>query len=342
MVKLIAPDDEDYFVLKPKHSGFYSTTLETLLAYLKAKTLILTGIAGNSCVLFTASDAFMRDYYLYRALGLHRLHRPRGQRLRPQADARGARRRHDAVDRARPGSAPCPGPARLTRPIPSLDSRGTSVASVPGRHGGFMMRCDVAPRRPPSAARRGSSAHARGRRAWRASLCAGRGTVRGSVCAGPAGQLRYSVSPRSPSVSARSWARRWSASTSIRRAVRRSSAPRRAWPPYQPTTNRVYVRGWLGVVHPCGWPGLPLARHRRLCRSPTPTESAYLAVTAAFRDRLRGFLTTLLDIHEAAATGRLDDVASADLSALAWTSLLLVRLSPVRGLRCAWIGTTRP
>jgi nicotinamidase-related amidase len=64
MVKLIAPDDDDYFVLKPKHSGFYSTTLETLLAYLKATTLILTGIAGNSCVLFTASDAFMRDYFL--------------------------------------------------------------------------------------------------------------------------------------------------------------------------------------------------------------------------------------------------------------------------------------
>lgn len=64
MVRLIAPDDDDYFVLKPKHSGFYSTTLETLLAYLKARTLILTGIAGNSCILFTASDAFMRDYYL--------------------------------------------------------------------------------------------------------------------------------------------------------------------------------------------------------------------------------------------------------------------------------------
>jgi nicotinamidase-related amidase len=65
MVKLIAPDAEDYFVLKPKHSGFYSTTLETLLAYLQARTLILTGIAGNSCVLFTASDAFMRDYFLF-------------------------------------------------------------------------------------------------------------------------------------------------------------------------------------------------------------------------------------------------------------------------------------
>jgi nicotinamidase-related amidase len=64
MVEAVVPDDEDYFVLKPKHSGFYSTTLDTLLAYLKTSTLILTGIAGNSCVLFTANDAFMRDYYL--------------------------------------------------------------------------------------------------------------------------------------------------------------------------------------------------------------------------------------------------------------------------------------
>jgi nicotinamidase-related amidase len=64
MVELVTPDAEDYFVLKPKHSGFYSTTLDTLLAYLKASTLIITGIAGNSCVLFTASDAFMRDYHL--------------------------------------------------------------------------------------------------------------------------------------------------------------------------------------------------------------------------------------------------------------------------------------
>jgi nicotinamidase-related amidase len=64
MVELVTPDDEDYFVLKPKHSGFYSTTLDTLLAYLQASTLIVTGIAGNSCVLFTANDAYMRDYYL--------------------------------------------------------------------------------------------------------------------------------------------------------------------------------------------------------------------------------------------------------------------------------------
>src|SRR3954452_25219287 len=64
MVEIIKPEEDDYFVLKPKHSGFYSTTLDTLLAYLKASTLIITGVAGNSCVLFTASDAFMRDYHL--------------------------------------------------------------------------------------------------------------------------------------------------------------------------------------------------------------------------------------------------------------------------------------
>ncbi len=64
VAKILQPDEEDYFVLKPKHSGFFSSTLETLLRYLGAETLILTGIAGNYCVLFTANDAYMRDYNL--------------------------------------------------------------------------------------------------------------------------------------------------------------------------------------------------------------------------------------------------------------------------------------
>jgi Amidases related to nicotinamidase len=64
MVELLRPDEDDYFVLKPKHSAFFSTTLETLLSYLNVKTVILTGVAGNICVLFTANDAYMRDYYL--------------------------------------------------------------------------------------------------------------------------------------------------------------------------------------------------------------------------------------------------------------------------------------
>jgi nicotinamidase-related amidase len=62
LVMALRPAENDYFVLKPKHSGFFATTLETLLRYLGARRLILTGIAGNLCVLFTAHDAFMRDY----------------------------------------------------------------------------------------------------------------------------------------------------------------------------------------------------------------------------------------------------------------------------------------
>ena len=64
-VELLLPDEDDYFVLKPKHSGFYSTSLDLLLNHLTATNLILTGIAGNNCVLFTANDAYMRDFKLF-------------------------------------------------------------------------------------------------------------------------------------------------------------------------------------------------------------------------------------------------------------------------------------
>jgi nicotinamidase-related amidase len=64
IAQLLKPDDDDYFVLKPKHSGFFSTTLDLLLQYLGAQRLILTGFATNNCVLFTANDAYLRDYKL--------------------------------------------------------------------------------------------------------------------------------------------------------------------------------------------------------------------------------------------------------------------------------------
>ena len=64
VAELLTPDEDDYFVLKPKHSGFQFTTLDVLLAHLGAETLILTGVAGNFCVLFTAHDAYMRDFRL--------------------------------------------------------------------------------------------------------------------------------------------------------------------------------------------------------------------------------------------------------------------------------------
>jgi nicotinamidase-related amidase len=64
VVELLKPDEDDYFVLKPKHSGFFSTTLDMLLEYLGTRAVILTGIAANICVLFTANDAYMRDFHL--------------------------------------------------------------------------------------------------------------------------------------------------------------------------------------------------------------------------------------------------------------------------------------
>ena len=63
-VEQFRPVDDDYFILKPKHSGFFATGLDTLLAYLGTRRVILTGVAGNICVLFTANDVYMRDLAL--------------------------------------------------------------------------------------------------------------------------------------------------------------------------------------------------------------------------------------------------------------------------------------
>ena len=65
LAELLRPDADDYFVLKPKHSAFFATTMDTLLRYLGARTLIVTGIATDICVLFSANDAYMRDYELF-------------------------------------------------------------------------------------------------------------------------------------------------------------------------------------------------------------------------------------------------------------------------------------
>jgi nicotinamidase-related amidase len=63
-VELLLPEPEDYFILKPKHSAFYQTALELLLKHFGTERLILTGVSSNSCVLFTAHDAYMRDLKL--------------------------------------------------------------------------------------------------------------------------------------------------------------------------------------------------------------------------------------------------------------------------------------
>ena len=65
LVRLLAPDPEDYAVVKPKHSGFYATPLELLLTHLGTRVLILTGLAGDTCVLLTAADAYLRGHRLH-------------------------------------------------------------------------------------------------------------------------------------------------------------------------------------------------------------------------------------------------------------------------------------
>lgn len=62
LATLLAPRRDDYFVLKPMHSGFYQTPLALLLEHLGVRRVILTGLLADSCVVFTAHDAFLRRY----------------------------------------------------------------------------------------------------------------------------------------------------------------------------------------------------------------------------------------------------------------------------------------
>ena len=65
LIKRLRPRESDYFIIKPQFSGFYSTNLAVLLPQLDVSRLIITGIAADICVLFTAADAHMRQYELW-------------------------------------------------------------------------------------------------------------------------------------------------------------------------------------------------------------------------------------------------------------------------------------
>ncbi|MDR6672299.1 isochorismatase family cysteine hydrolase [Xanthomonas sp. 1678] len=62
IAKLLAPQPQDYYVLKPKHSAFLDSALQILLSRLQATRLLVTGVATDACVLATAIDARMRDF----------------------------------------------------------------------------------------------------------------------------------------------------------------------------------------------------------------------------------------------------------------------------------------
>ncbi len=65
IVELLAPAAGDRSILKPRHSAFFGTPLEFLLDELGADTLVLTGISADSCIMFTAHDAYLRKYALW-------------------------------------------------------------------------------------------------------------------------------------------------------------------------------------------------------------------------------------------------------------------------------------
>lgn len=60
----LLPTQADYFVLKPRHSGFLATPLEALLAHLEVHVLCIAGFATDLCVLFTALDAYARGFHV--------------------------------------------------------------------------------------------------------------------------------------------------------------------------------------------------------------------------------------------------------------------------------------
>jgi nicotinamidase-related amidase len=62
VTRKLVPRKDDYFILKPKHSAFFASSLVPLLEYLKVEKLVMAGMATNLCVLFSAHDAHMHEY----------------------------------------------------------------------------------------------------------------------------------------------------------------------------------------------------------------------------------------------------------------------------------------
>jgi nicotinamidase-related amidase len=60
LIKPIVPDDDCRFLMKVRHSAFYSTPLGYLLGRLETRRLIVTGQVTEQCILYTALDAYVR------------------------------------------------------------------------------------------------------------------------------------------------------------------------------------------------------------------------------------------------------------------------------------------
>ena len=58
----LAPEPEDWYVAKSRHSAFFNTDLELILRSLRAETVLMTGVLTNQCVAATSKDALFRDF----------------------------------------------------------------------------------------------------------------------------------------------------------------------------------------------------------------------------------------------------------------------------------------
>jgi nicotinamidase/pyrazinamidase len=62
VVNELKPQKDDIVIPKTTYSGFFKTTLDETLKRLGVDSLRLTGDVTHICVMFTASDAVLRDY----------------------------------------------------------------------------------------------------------------------------------------------------------------------------------------------------------------------------------------------------------------------------------------
>jgi nicotinamidase-related amidase len=64
LVEPLRPREGEAFVIKARHSIFYSTPLEYLLATQGLGRVVLTGQVTEQCILYSALDAYVRNFRL--------------------------------------------------------------------------------------------------------------------------------------------------------------------------------------------------------------------------------------------------------------------------------------
>jgi nicotinamidase-related amidase len=62
IARLLAPAPQDLTILKPRHSAFFATPLDLLLREMRAKELVVVGLAADMCVQLTTAEAYMHGY----------------------------------------------------------------------------------------------------------------------------------------------------------------------------------------------------------------------------------------------------------------------------------------